>query len=29
VANMLDEVVLVRGEAVIGPQPVAARGKVW
>ncbi|MDQ0392940.1 D-TA family PLP-dependent enzyme [Labrys monachus] len=29
VSNMLDEVVLVRGEAVIGKEPVAARGKVW
>lgn len=29
VSNMLDEVVLVRGDVLIGPHPVAARGKVW
>ena len=29
VANMLDEVMLVRGSDFIGAQPVVARGKVW
>ncbi|WP_413987915.1 D-TA family PLP-dependent enzyme [Labrys okinawensis] len=29
VANMLDAVVLTRGEDVLGPEPVVARGKVW
>ncbi|MEO1092977.1 MAG: alanine racemase [Pseudomonadota bacterium] len=29
VANMLDEVVTVRGEQLIGPVHVAARGRVW
>lgn len=29
VANMLDFVVLCRGETLIGPEPVAARGRVW
>ncbi|HKK57802.1 D-TA family PLP-dependent enzyme [Marinobacter sp.] len=29
VSNMLDEVVLVRGDELIGSHPVAARGKVW
>lgn len=29
VVNMLDEVQLIRGDAHIGPQPVAARGQVW
>lgn len=29
VSNMLDEVMLLRGETLIGPQLVAARGKVW
>jgi len=29
VSNMLDEVVLVRNETIIGAEPVAARGKVW
>jgi D-serine deaminase-like pyridoxal phosphate-dependent protein len=29
VSNMLDKVVLTRGETLIGPYPVAARGKVW
>lgn len=29
VSNMLEEVQLIRGATVIGPQPVAARGKVW
>lgn len=29
VANMLDFVVLTRGDALIGPEPVAARGRVW
>ncbi|MFW5678844.1 MAG: D-TA family PLP-dependent enzyme [Pseudomonadota bacterium] len=29
VSNMLDRVVLVRGDRVEGPEPVAARGRVW
>jgi hypothetical protein len=29
VANMLDAVVLTRGEEVLGYEPVIARGKVW
>jgi len=29
VANMLDCVILTRGEEVLGPEQVAARGKVW
>ena len=29
VANMLDFVVLSRGDTLIGPEPVAARGRVW
>ncbi len=29
VSNMLDQVILVRGDTCIGPQSVTARGKVW
>lgn len=29
VSNMLDEVQLIRGDQVLGPHAVAARGKVW
>jgi D-serine deaminase-like pyridoxal phosphate-dependent protein len=29
VTNMVDEVVLVRGERILGPEKVAARGQVW
>ncbi|GLP86988.1 D-TA family PLP-dependent enzyme [Tritonibacter mobilis] len=29
VSNMLDHVTLIRGDAIIGTEPVAARGQVW
>lgn len=29
VSNMLDEVILIRGDTVLGAEPVAARGQVW
>jgi hypothetical protein len=29
VSNMLDHVTLMRGDAIIGTEPVAARGQVW